>query len=143
MASNVHIHFEDVPIESSIQENAVNNWLQQVSKNEGFQIENINLIFCSDEYLLNINKVYLNHDYYTDVITFDHSEIDHTLEGDIFISLDRVMENSTQFGANINEEIHRVIVHGQLHLMGYQDKTDKDKKVMTDKENAYLSLLSN
>jgi rRNA maturation RNase YbeY len=100
------------------------------------------LIFCSDEYLLDVNKKYLNHDYYTDIITFDYVE-DKIISGDIFISSDRVRENANQFNVSFEMELFRIIIHGILHLLGYKDKTKKDKSLMTEKENFYLSRLLN
>jgi len=100
----------------------------------------LNIIFCSDEYLLEINKKHLKHDYYTDVITFDYSEKSKNIEGDVYISVDRVKENATKYKENKNIELIRTIVHGVLHLSGYKDKTKKEKEIMTTKENKYLSL---
>ncbi|MFM7473400.1 MAG: rRNA maturation RNase YbeY [Crocinitomicaceae bacterium] len=97
----------------------------------------ITLIFCSDDYLLEINKKYLNHDYYTDVITFDYSD-NQMVSGDLFISIDRVLENAKSFQVVAKEELIRVVCHGVLHLVGYKDKTEEEKKVMTSKENEYL-----
>ena len=100
----------------------------------------LNIIFCSDEYLLEINKKHLKHDYYTDVIAFDYSEKSENIEGDVYISVDRVKENATKYKENKNIELIRTIVHGVLHLSGYKDKTKKEKEIMTTKENKYLSL---
>ncbi|CAE7382758.1 ybeY [Symbiodinium microadriaticum] len=135
----VLIHFEDVePI--AFNDTSLDSWLNQVAMAEGFTISALNIIFCSDEYLLHINQEYLNHDYYTDVITFSYSEDDKVLEGDVFISLDRIKENAEQFQQSVSDEICRVIVHGQLHLMGYNDHTEQDKTLMKEKEDASLSL---
>ena len=100
----------------------------------------INCVFCSDEYLLKINKKYLNHNYYTDVITFDHTEDKKNIEGDIYISLDRTKENAKKYKVGVEEELLRIIVHGALHLIGYKDKSKKEKLMMSEKENKYLSL---
>ena len=100
----------------------------------------LNIIFCSDKYLLEINKKHLKHDYYTDVITFDYSEKNKNIEGDIYISVDRVKENATKYKQNKSVELIRTIIHGVLHLSGYKDKTKKEKEIMTTKENKYLSL---
>lgn len=117
-------------------------WLISIAHQNDHEIVDLNYIFCSDEYLLKINKQYLDHDYYTDIITFDHSEAaGKTIEGDIFISLDRVRENAMDLAPSFQEELHRVIAHGILHLIGFNDKTDEEKEVMTEKENACLSLL--
>ena len=99
----------------------------------------IAFVFCSDDYLLDINQRFLAHDYYTDVITFDYS-IESSISGDVFVSIDRVAENAAQVGVSFENELHRVLVHGVLHLLGYKDKTSEEKAVMTDKEDFYLSL---
>ena len=116
-------------------------WLEQVCSDNHVQIGELNYIFCSDQYLLEINKKYLDHDYYTDIITFDHSDEEEIIEGDVFISIDRIKENSDTLKTDFNSELHRVIVHGMLHLIGFDDKSEEDKKLMREKEDAYLSLL--
>lgn len=115
-------------------------WIKEVIKRENKTLVNLNYIFCSDEYLLTINEQYLNHETLTDVITFDNSEGDGRIEGDIFISVERVLENSSRLGAPFEEELHRVLIHGILHLSGYGDKTAKQKAEMRKKEDACLSL---
>ena len=102
---------------------------------------NINFIFVSDNYLLNINKKYLNHNYYTDVITFDYCE-KNKVSGDIFISIDRITENSEKLKTDFNEEMHRVMIHGILHLLGYNDKTIEEKQNIHKKEDEMLKHLS-
>ena len=102
----------------------------------------ISIIFCSDNYILDVNIRYLHHDYFTDVITFDYCEGDK-LSGDLFISIDSVRENAIEFGTEFDEELHRVIVHGLLHLIGYDDHTPEDQKGMREKEDYYLSLRGN
>lgn len=104
-------------------------------------IGSINFIFCSDEYLFQLNQKYLKHDTYTDIITFDSSVEETEISGDIFISLERVKENSKQFSGSFVKELHRVMIHGILHLLGYKDKSPKDKEAMSGKEDYYLSLL--
>jgi probable rRNA maturation factor len=104
---------------------------------ETFVLGEISVIFCDDDYLLNINKTYLNHDYYTDIITFDYSDESH-LSGDVFISLDRVKENALKYNVSFLNELSRVIYHGTLHLCGFKDKSEKDAFVMREKENYYL-----
>lgn len=116
------------------------HWLLSNIKNEGYQLLELNFIFCSDDYLLNINRTYLNHDTYTDTVTFDNSETEKDILGDIFISIDRVRENAKTFKTSVKDELHRVMVHSTLHLLGYKDKTTKDKTIMTAKENEYLAL---
>jgi len=117
----------------------VRQWINDTIRAEGFKLSGITCIFCSDNYLLNINQQYLNHDTYTDIITFDHSDRDHIILGDIFISVDRIRENAAQFNVTETTELHRVIIHGVLHLLGYKDKTPADKQKMTEKEDFYLS----
>jgi len=116
------------------------NWIKNSIRSEKKDLQQINFIFCSDEYLRGINIQYLNHQTYTDIITFDNSEGSGRLEGDIFISVDRVTENALKYEREFDEELHRVIVHGVLHLIGYKDKGGENKKLMRKKEDAYLSL---
>lgn len=113
--------------------------IEIVLANENRTLGEVNYIFCSDEYLLNINKQYLNHDYYTDVISFDYSE-DGIISGDIFISVDTVKDNAKEYEVEFEKELARVMVHGVLHFIGYKDKTDEDAKLMRQKENQYLPL---
>ena len=117
-----------------------NKWLKLVAESEIRRIGDISIIFCSDNYILDVNQKYLNHDYFTDIITFDYCEGDK-LSGDLFISVDSVMENSVEYGTEFKDELNRVIVHGILHLIGYDDHNKKDIEVMRKKENYYLSLL--
>lgn len=120
---------------------ANNRWLKMVAGSEIRKIGDINVIFCSDNYILDVNMKYLQHDYFTDIITFDYCE-GKVLSGDLFISVDSVRENSIEFGTDFEEELHRVIVHGVLHLIGYDDHTEEDKKLMRQKENYYLKMRS-
>ena len=120
---------------------ANNRWLKMVAGSEIRKIGDINVIFCSDNYILDVNMKYLQHDYFTDIITFDYCE-GKVLSGDLFISVDSVRENSIEFGTDFEEELHRVIVHRVLHLIGYDDHTEEDKKVMRQKENYYLQMRS-
>lgn len=116
-----------------------NEWLKLAAESEIRRIGNISIIFCSVNYVLDINQKYLQHDYFTDIITFDYCEGDR-LSGDLFISVDSVRENSVEFGTEFKDELNRVIIHGLLHLVGYDDHTEKDIKLMRSKENYYLSL---
>ncbi|MGL6267395.1 MAG: rRNA maturation RNase YbeY, partial [Chitinophagaceae bacterium] len=102
------------------------------------KIEEINFVFCSDEYLLILNKQFLKHDTYTDIISFDYTEKQTALKGEIYISIERVRENAIKFGSSFNYELHRVIFHGVLHLCGYKDKLKADQSVMRTKEAFYL-----
>ena len=113
-------------------------WLHQVMAEEGKYTGEINLVFVSDEYLLNINKKYLNHNYYTDVITFDYSDVDE-ISGDIFISIERIEENSGLLAVAFDDELDRVILHGILHLLKYDDSTKTKKQEMRRIEDNYLS----
>ena len=114
-----------------------NAWLKAVSEEEGRRLGQISVIFCSDPYLLEINRKYLGHDYYTDIITFDYSEGD-TISGDLFISVDTVRSNAEYYSADFKDELDRVIVHGVLHLIGYDDHTDEQSAEMRVRENHYL-----
>ena len=97
---------------------AVRHWITETIKAEGFKLKELTYIFCSDNYLLQINQQYLNHDTYTDIITFDNSEAQKVITGDIFISIDRIRENAVKFNISETDELHRVIIHGALHLLG-------------------------
>jgi probable rRNA maturation factor len=112
-------------------------WLNEVAKQEGKKILELSYVFCSDEYLLQINQEYLNHDTLTDIVTFDNSEDPKKIEGDVFISIDRVKENGEKLGTS-ETELERVMVHGLLHLLGYKDKKKEDKALMTEKEDFYI-----
>jgi len=112
-------------------------WLNEVAKQEGKKILELTYVFCSDEYLLQINQEYLNHDTLTDIVTFDNSEDPKKIEGDIFISIERVRENGEKLGTS-ETELERVMVHGLLHLLGYKDKKKEEKALMTEKEDFYI-----
>lgn len=119
---------------------ALKKWLQTVAKKEKKAIGEITYIFTNDEYLYGLNKKYLNHNALTDIITFDYSE-DGKLTGDIFISIERVKENAKKFKIDFDEELHRVMVHGVLHLAGYKDKTKAARSMMRKKEDSSLALI--
>lgn len=139
--NNIHYFSED--IEFSLKDQpTISQWITDIITSNESQVEEVNYIFCSDEYLLGINKQYLNHDTYTDIITFDNSSEESSVECDIYISVDRVRENATEFNISFNKELHRVMIHGILHLLGWEDKSIDDKKRMREKEDACLSLLS-
>lgn len=121
------------------QKNNLRNWINRTILTEGYELQTLNFIFCSDEYLLKMNEQYLKHDTYTDIITFDNSETPNLIAGDIFISIDRIRDNAKSFKTTFTNELHRVIIHGTLHLLGYADKTNKAKKLMTEKEDEYLN----
>ncbi len=119
----------------------IQNWIHETIKQEGYEVEHINYILCSDVYLLKINKTYLNHDTYTDIITFDLSEKKGEIIGEIYISVPRVHANAKTFAVTYPDEMRRVMIHGALHLCGYGDKTPKEQKEMRAKEDHYLALL--
>lgn len=135
--NSIEFFFEDVQA-VQIHEKILLLHLNSLIKNELKEIGDLTVIFCSDKYLLEMNKEYLDHDYYTDIITFDYVE-GETISGDLFISMDRVKENAGKFGISTLKELYRVVFHGTLHLVGYNDKTDEEQKVMREKENYYLS----
>lgn len=113
-------------------------WLKFTAESEIKRIGQVNIIFCSDNYILDINQKYLQHDYFTDIITFDYCE-GNTLSGDLFISVDTVRENAIFYGTEFDDELNRVIVHGLLHLIGYDDHSEEDQKTMRSKEDYYLA----
>ena len=118
----------------------IQRWIKKVIASENKEMGEINYIFCSDEYLLERNIKYLDHDTLTDIITFNYCK-GKIITSDIMISIDRVKENSTIFDNSFSEELHRVMIHGILHLIGYDDKTEKEKNLMREKENFYLKKL--
>jgi probable rRNA maturation factor len=138
--SVIHYFSEDISFNLK-HKTIIKNWLKETITAEGYFLQELNFIFCSDSYLLGINQQYLNHDTYTDVITFDNSEVLKTIVGDIFISIDRIRENAAEFSRDFHNELCRVMVHGTLHLLGYTDKTKTSKSKMTLKEDEYLAKL--
>lgn len=139
----LHFFYEDTSFLLN-QPATIRDWVQSIINSHEQEVEAINFIFCSDDYLLEINKSYLDHDYYTDIITFDNREYeDDPLESDIFISIDRIKDNAQELDAPFERELHRVIIHGILHLLGWNDKTDAQKMAMREKEEACLSLHPN
>lgn len=117
---------------------ANNSWLKYVAESEFTRLGPVSIVFCSDDYLLEINKKFLKHDYYTDVITFDYSE-GKAISGDIMISIDSVRQNASYYKVDFDTELNRVMVHGLLHLIGYDDHEEEDITVMRGKENYYIS----
>lgn len=138
--SKFNFFSEEIPF-SLTNKAVIKNWLLEVSKHHERIVDTINYIFCSDEYLLQINKDFLAHDYYTDIITFDNSTDSTALVADIFISVDRVTENAIVENVSFERELHRVMAHGLLHLLGFSDKTEDEKILMRQNEDACLSLL--
>jgi probable rRNA maturation factor len=121
-------------------ESHLSTWISNLIAFEGFKLDEINYIFCDDDYLHKLNVEFLNHDTLTDIISFDYS-IGKIIQGDIFISIERVKENAIDFKVSFLEELHRVMAHGVLHYCGYKDKTKADKALMVEKENHYLAQL--
>lgn len=134
-----HFFAEDTKM-PEIETGFIENSLGYVIDSESFKEGDINVIFCSDDYLLEMNKQYLQHDYFTDIITFDYTD-DKVISGDLFISLDRIKENADEFADDYVQEIYRVVIHGVLHLCGYKDHSAEEKEEMRSKENHYLSKL--
>lgn len=137
---NINFYVEDIDFTLS-NHLLIFDWIKNTIVNEGKKLRYLNFIFCSDNYLHKINVEYLNHDTFTDVITFPYSK-DNYIEGDIFISIDRIKENAQSFNVSFENELHRVMIHGTLHLLGYLDKSTEEKTLMTQKENEYLSKLN-
>jgi len=136
---DIHFFNEDIYFNLPNQQ-LIKNWVLDSIDKENYNPGEINFIFTSDSYLLNINKQYLSHYYLTDIITFNYC-VDTIINGDIFISIDTVKNNSLQFGVSFEEELHRVMIHGILHLAGYDDHSDEEKEQMRKKENEYLDRL--
>lgn len=135
----IHFYFENIK-KIKLKQASLKTWLKKIILNEKFKVGELTYIFCSDEHLLSINQQYLNHNTYTDIITFDYVDKEkRMLSGDIFISLERIRENAEKFKVSFEQELHRVMAHGALHLMGYKDKTLKDKKMMRAKEEEALA----
>jgi probable rRNA maturation factor len=134
MISINHIDIQEVP---GLNPELLVLWLEYVVSAEGLVCGDVNLVFCTDEHLLGVNQTYLNHDYYTDIVTFDYCE-DGVVMGDLFISVDRVSDNAKLYKASFLNELRRVCVHGLLHLCGYGDKTESEIEQMRSKEDFYL-----
>ncbi|WP_396144409.1 rRNA maturation RNase YbeY [Flavobacterium sp.] len=120
-------------------EEQYSSWISNVISSENKKEGDINYIFCDDEYILEINKQYLNHDYYTDIISFDYS-VGNELHGDIFVSIERVCENAIEFEVTFDEELKRVLAHGVLHYCGYKDKTEEEELIMRSKEDEKIKM---
>ena len=135
----VHFFSEDIDFELHDKLRR-KRWLKQLATDAGFRIKELNYVFCSDEYLYQMNVDYLNHDTYTDIITFDNSEKTKELEGDVFISVDRVRENAKSVQVEEEVELTRVLAHGLLHLMGYKDKAKEEASLMRSKEEEAIEL---
>ena len=135
------IYFFSEEINFELKEKLIRKrWLKNIATKAGFTIKELNYVFCSDEYLYQMNTKYLKHDTYTDIITFDNSEKGFDLAGDIFVSIDRVGENAKTHNQKVETELNRVLVHGLLHLMGYKDKTKEESTLMRQKEEESINL---
>lgn len=141
MPSSVNFFYEDTPFKISQPRKTI-QWIKNVIKLENGSLDCINYIFCSDNYLYNLNVTYLKHKTLTDIITFDLREDSTAINGEIYISIDRVKDNSINLRTDFGEELNRVLVHGVLHLLGYRDKKPHEKRLMREKEDHYLSLQS-
>lgn len=135
----IYYNSEDTKL-PKIQKRKISQWIKSVVKKHNYKIGDISYIFCSDEVILRVNREYLQHDYYTDIITFDYTE-GNRISGDLFISLDTVKTNAEKFGTPYEEELHRVIIHGILHLCGIDDKGPGEREVMEQNENDALEML--
>lgn len=135
----IHYYTEDIKA-PSIQKRMLTRWIKNIAENQGYKVGDISYIFCSDEKILEVNGQYLQHDYYTDIITFDYTE-GQTISGDLFISLDTVKTNAEKFNTSYTEELHRTIIHGILHLCGINDKGPGEREIMEQEENKALALL--
>ena len=133
----IEFEFIEVP---EINLDYIQEWCIKVVENEGKTLSNITVVLGSDDWLLEQNKSFLKHDYYTDIITFDYCEMDF-ISGDLLISIDRVNDNAKNYNVSRETELNRVLVHGLLHLCGYGDKTEKEIEIMRKKEDYYLTLL--
>lgn len=136
MSQNIQFFTEDISFTVK-NKNLLREWITFSIQHEGFKPGNLNIILCSDPYLHGLNLKYLGHDTLTDIITFDNSS-ENTISGDLYISIERVEENAATFSKTIADELHRVIIHGVMHLSNYGDKTEAEKTLMTEKENTYL-----
>ena len=134
----ITFHNEDIKFNLK-NKRLLKSWIKDSTQNENCSVGNLTYVFCSDEHLLNMNKEHLNHNYYTDIITFNYN-VEKQISGDFFISIDRVDENANQQNSKFTDELHRVLIHGVLHLVGYNDKTDLQQAEMTSKEDYYLNL---
>lgn len=134
--NNIQLFYEDIP-SLKINDTLLDNYINTLISKELCKKGDISIIFCSDAYLLEINKQYLNHNYYTDIVTFDYGE-NSVISGDLFISVDRIIENAENFNVTFKEELFRVVFHGVLHLVGYNDKSAEEQKEMRQKEDFYL-----
>jgi len=138
LTSQINFFTEEIQF-SLKNESNIKEWINKSIEDENCTSGDINFIFTNDQHLLQINKEYLNHDFFTDIITFDYRDSD-TISGDIFISIDRIKENAEGLSNSFYNELHRVLIHGVLHIIGYKDKSAEEETLMRSKEDFYLSL---
>lgn len=136
----IEFYSQDTPFPEFLNDKT-KHWIDTIITSYSKEAGDISYLFCSDDHILSVNKQYLNHDYYTDIITFDYC-ISNIISGDLVISIDTVKSNSEQFNTEFKNELHRVIIHGILHLIGFKDATDDEKAIMRREEDKALSLLS-
>ena len=135
----IEFHSEDVDFSLSNPEQ-VSDWIASIIEQHDYELANLTYVFCSDDYLHQINVEYLDHDTLTDIITFDNADEEGVVESDIFVSIDRVKDNAQTLGIPFEDELHRVLIHGVLHLLGFKDKTDEQEALMRKQEDSCLSL---
>jgi len=139
MDLDINFFFEDIK-EPALDYNKIKYWLSLLINNHEFELLELNYILCSDEYLLEINREHLNHDYYTDIITFDNSDQGNTVESDIFVSVERIEDNAKNLNQDLEKETLRVLSHGVLHLLGFKDKSEEDAQEMRKQEDLAIEL---
>lgn len=138
------ITFQNIDIEMPpLNQRAAKEWIQEFVADYGKKIGELYYLFCSDEYLYNFNMKHMNHDFYTDIVTFPLNDCDEYLSGEFYISIDRIRDNAEQMGKTFKDEFHRVLAHGVLHLIGFKDKTDEDAAVMREQEEKCLAMRHN
>ena len=135
----IHFFQEDVPV-PGLDKDKVSNWIKEVVALQGKRADQINYIFCSEQKILEINNHFLQHNYFTDIISFDYSS-GKSISGDLFISPQTIASNAEDLQVNFQQELHRVLIHGVLHLCGYQDKTEKEQQIMRSQENKALEMI--
>lgn len=135
----INFNFDEIS-KLTFPKNTIKSWIKSVIQSNNYKVGSISYIFCTDDYILRVNKEYLNHDYFTDIITFNYNE-DKTLSGDLFISVDTVKTNAQEYGVTFDKELYRVMIHGVLHLIGFDDISDELQQEMTQKEDEALNIL--
>lgn len=136
----IEFYNEDIDL-PTINPKIIISWITNIIIRHNKEVGDVSFIFCSDNYLLQINREHLNHNYFTDIITFEYNEL-NIISGDIFISIDTVLENSKEYQVLFSNELNRVMIHGILHLLGFNDKTDEEQFIMTQKEDEALNIFA-